>query len=97
MDATGPQIGPSLEQIRERFDQRRAHPSARDGLLRRLLAMDAKLQQYNDGRRFVAGVVDQVGMDGFNRVWRSPENLPTYTEIGAPQQWVERVCGASAS
>ena len=47
--------------------------------------------QYRDGERFVRAVVDQVGMDGFNRVWTSPNTLPTKTEIAKPADWVARV------
>ena len=32
-------------------------------------------------------------MDGFNRVWTSPEQLPSLEEIGTPLAWVERVGG----
>ena len=34
------------------------------------------MRQYRDGAVFVRAVVDEVGMDGFNRVWTSPETLP---------------------
>jgi coenzyme F420 biosynthesis associated uncharacterized protein len=91
MDAVGPQVVPSLDQIRTRFDHRRQNPSAGDGLLRRLMGMDAKLRQYTEGRAFVAGVVDRVGMAGFNRVWTSPQTLPTQSEIADPGSWVARV------
>lgn len=90
MDAAGPEIIPSLPQIRARFDQRRQNPSARDGLVRRLLGMDAKLRQYSDGRRFVAEVVAATGMAGFNRVWQSPDLLPTADEIAEPARWLAR-------
>ncbi len=93
MDAVGPEVVPTLDLIRERFDAQRNEPGAMDGLLRRLMGMDAKLKQYSDGRRFVAGVVDEVGMAGFNRVWESPAHLPTVAEIGTPGAWVRRVVG----
>lgn len=93
MDEVGPQVVPSLDRIRRRFDARRQTPGAVDGLLRRLMGMDAKLKQYTDGRRFVSGVVDQVGMAGFNQVWTGPATLPTTAEIADPAAWVERVHG----
>ncbi|MFB9388177.1 zinc-dependent metalloprotease [Streptomyces coeruleoprunus] len=92
MDGVGPQVVPSVLEIREKFQQRRARGASRlDLALRKLLGLDAKLRQYRDGERFVRSVVDQVGMDGFNRVWTSPNTLPTKAEIAKPADWVARV------
>ncbi|MFB6630731.1 zinc-dependent metalloprotease [Streptomyces sp. NPDC056362] len=92
MDGVGPQVVPSVAEIREKFQARRARGASRlDLALRRLLGLDAKLRQYRDGERFVRAVVDQVGMDGFNRVWTSPNTLPTKSEIAAPADWIARV------
>ncbi|MEU2184703.1 zinc-dependent metalloprotease [Streptomyces thermolilacinus] len=92
MDGVGPQVVPSVAEIREKFQQRRARGASRlDMALRRLLGLDAKLRQYRDGERFVRAVVDEVGMDGFNRVWTSPNTLPTKAEIARPADWVARV------
>ncbi|GAA2606617.1 zinc-dependent metalloprotease [Streptomyces axinellae] len=92
MDGVGPQVVPSVSEIREKFQKRRASGAGRlDQALRKLLGLDAKLRQYRDGERFVRAVVDEVGMDGFNRVWTSPNTLPTKAEIAKPGEWVARV------
>ncbi|WP_460068246.1 zinc-dependent metalloprotease [Streptomyces sp. YKOK-I1] len=92
MDGVGPDVVPTVSEIREKFQQRRAKGASRlDIALRKLLGLDAKLRQYKDGERFVRSVVDQVGMDGFNRVWTSPNTLPTKAEIAKPADWVARV------
>ncbi len=92
MDGVGPAVVPSVAEIREKFQQRRAKGASRlDLALRKLLGLDAKLRQYKDGERFVRAVVEQVGMDGFNRVWTSPNTLPTKAEIAKPADWVARV------
>ncbi|MEV8327408.1 zinc-dependent metalloprotease [Kitasatospora sp. NPDC056731] len=92
MDGVGPAVVPTVAEIREKFQQRRDRGANRlDLLLRRLLGMDAKLRQYQDGAVFVRGVVGQVGMEGFNRVWTSPNTLPTKEEIHDPAAWVARV------
>lgn len=92
MDGVGPAVVPTVAEIREKFQQRRDRGANRlDLLLRRLLGMDAKLRQYQDGAVFVRGVVEQVGMEGFNRVWTSPNTLPTKDEIHDPAAWVARV------
>ncbi|UWE07871.1 zinc-dependent metalloprotease [Actinacidiphila bryophytorum] len=92
MDGVGPEVVPSVAEIREKFSRRRATGAGRlDQALRRLLGLDAKLKQYRDGERFVRAVVDEVGMDGFNKVWTSPNTLPTKAEIAKPADWVARV------
>ncbi|MEU2246841.1 zinc-dependent metalloprotease [Streptomyces sp. NPDC019224] len=92
MDGVGPEVVSSVAEIREKFQQRRARGAGRlDQALRKLLGLDAKLRQYRDGERFVRAVVDEVGMDGFNRVWTSPNTLPTKAEIARPGDWIARV------
>ncbi|WP_330312572.1 zinc-dependent metalloprotease [Streptomyces sp. NBC_00523] len=92
MDGVGPEVVSSVAEIREKFQQRRAQGAGRlDQALRKLLGLDAKLRQYRDGERFVRAVVDEVGMDGFNRVWTSPNTLPTKAEIARPADWIARV------
>ncbi|MFJ4849376.1 zinc-dependent metalloprotease [Streptomyces sp. NPDC088733] len=92
MDGVGPDVVPSVAEIREKFQRRRQSGAGRlDQALRKLLGLDAKLRQYRDGERFVRAVVDQAGMDGFNRIWTSPNTLPTKLEIAKPADWVSRV------
>jgi coenzyme F420 biosynthesis associated uncharacterized protein len=91
MDDVGPQVVASVDQIRERFQARRAGHGGVDRLLRRLLGLEAKMRQYRDGARFVRAAVEAVGMTGFNRVWTSPETLPLPAEIENPKAWLARV------
>ncbi len=96
MDGVGPDVVPSVAEIREKFSRRRENAGRPEMVLRRLLGFEAKLKQYRDGAQFVRAVIAQVGMDGFNRVWSSPDTLPLPTEIVDPAAWVRRVCGAPA-
>jgi len=92
MDAVGPLVVPSVATIRRRFDERRHRkqpPLQR--LLRALLGLDAKLNQYTRGKAFVDHVVDRVGMERFNTIWSGPETLPLPEEIEEPQRWIDRV------
>ncbi|WP_431948298.1 zinc-dependent metalloprotease [Actinacidiphila sp. bgisy167] len=98
MDGVGPDVVPSVAEIREKFQRRRQSGAGRlDMALRKLLGLDAKLRQYRDGERFVRAVVDEAGMDGFNRIWTSPNTLPTKQEIAKPADWVARVHGRTES
>jgi len=90
MDGVGPEVIPSVATIRAKFTVRRQGQGF-DKIIRKLLGLDAKMRQYRDGAEFCRQVIDRVGMDGFNRVWTSPETLPTRNEIADPQLWLARV------
>jgi coenzyme F420 biosynthesis associated uncharacterized protein len=94
MDGVGPQVIPSVAAIRERFNRRRQASNGVESLIRRLLGVDAKLRQYAEGRKFVQTVVDRVGMAEFNRIWTSPQTLPTLAELAEPEAWIARVVPA---
>ncbi|WP_232506014.1 zinc-dependent metalloprotease [Microlunatus flavus] len=89
MDSVGPEVVPSVAQIRAKFDVRRQGQGP-DKIVRRLLGLDAKMRQYRDGAAFCRHVLDEVGMTGLNRVWTSPDTLPSKAEIANPQLWVIR-------
>jgi coenzyme F420 biosynthesis associated uncharacterized protein len=94
MDGVGPSVVPTVATIRARFDQRRKEGAGLvDRVLRRLLGLDLKALQYAEGKVFVDTAVREVGMTGFNRVWESPQTLPTRDEIRHPMDWVRRVHG----
>jgi coenzyme F420 biosynthesis associated uncharacterized protein len=91
MDAVGPQVVPTVAQIREKFNSRRGSSGRIEQTLRRMLGIDLKMKQYAEGSRFVREVVDKAGMSTFNKVWTSPETLPTKEEFADPQLWLDRV------
>jgi coenzyme F420 biosynthesis associated uncharacterized protein len=92
MDGVGPSVVPTVQHIRERFEVRRRDKGGPfERLLRRLLGLDLKALQYSQGRAFVAAVVDELGMAGFNRVWTSPDTLPSKAEITDPAAWIARI------
>jgi coenzyme F420 biosynthesis associated uncharacterized protein len=96
MDGVGPDVVPTVRTLRKRFAQRRKGRGPLDRVMRRLLGLEQKMKQYADGRHFVGGVIERAGMDGFNRVWTSPETLPRIEELTDPDRWVERVLGRPA-
>jgi coenzyme F420 biosynthesis associated uncharacterized protein len=91
MDAVGPSVVPSVEDIREKFSHRRGSAGRFEQIFRRVLGIDLKMKQYEQGSLFVSTVVAEAGMAGFNKVWTSPETLPTRAEIEHPREWLERV------
>jgi coenzyme F420 biosynthesis associated uncharacterized protein len=91
MDAVGPRVVPSVEDIREKFSHRRGSAGRAEQILRRVLGIDMKMKQYEQGSRFVSAVVQEAGMAGFNKVWTSPATLPTRAELENPHDWLDRV------
>jgi coenzyme F420 biosynthesis associated uncharacterized protein len=94
MDGVGPEVIPTVESIRSKFNQRREGGNPLEKAIRRILGIDVKMRQYAEGRKFVHGVVERVGMDGFNKIFSSPLTLPRLDELGDPDAWVARVHGA---
>jgi coenzyme F420 biosynthesis associated uncharacterized protein len=95
MDAVGPKVVPSVEEIRAKFSARRVSGGRIEQAIRRILGIDLKMKQYEQGSRFVKTVVEEAGMEVFNKVWTSPETLPTRDEITSPQSWLARVDGVA--
>ncbi|BAL93027.1 hypothetical protein AMIS_78070 [Actinoplanes missouriensis 431] len=91
MDGVGPEVIPSVDSIRAKFNRRRESGNPLEKAIRRLLGIEVKMRQYAEGRKFVHGVVDRVGMTGFNRVFESPLTLPRLEELGDPDAYVARV------
>ena len=53
MDAVGPQVVPSVAQIRERFNSAARSSGRIEQTIRRILGIDLKMKQYAEGSRFV--------------------------------------------
>lgn len=91
MDAVGEQVLPDLPALRRALDARRRRPrSALAKLVERLLGLELKLQQYEEGKAFCDAVVEQAGVAALHRVWEAPEALPTLAELRAPAAWLAR-------
>ena len=91
MDALAPELVPRHEGLREAMEVRRASRSAPQRILMRLLGMDMKMRQYRDGKAFCDAVEREGGRELLNRVWASPDALPTGAEISRPERWVARI------
>lgn len=97
MDAIAPEVIPGHEKLREAMDRRRRSRSAPQRIIERLLGFDVKLRQYEQGKKFADAVVELAGIEGLNRVWKSPEALPSASELQHPKQWVERTAPAASA
>jgi coenzyme F420 biosynthesis associated uncharacterized protein len=97
MNGVGPEVIPTVEEISRKFGERRRGQNPADRVVRKLFGLDMKARQYAEGAAFVKAVVDRVGMTAFNKVWTSPNTLPTKAEIADPPSWMSRVLRAEIS
>ena len=97
MDALGDDLVPGYTALREAMEQRRRSRSAPEKLLQQLLGLEMKLRQYEVGKRFCDAVVEAAGMDALNRVWESPERIPSLSELEHPKRWLSRVAPPAAA
>jgi coenzyme F420 biosynthesis associated uncharacterized protein len=91
MDEVGAELVPDVEQIRARFDERRARRTPFERAMLRLTGMDLKLDQYKKGEVFVRAIAQARGQAALVRLWDGPESLPREGEIEAPEHWIGRV------
>jgi putative hydrolase len=91
MDAVGEQALPHYEGLRTAMQRRRNSRSAPERLLQKLLGMDMKMRQYEEGKTFCDAVVADRDIAVLNRVWESPEALPTLAELRDHRAWLARI------
>src|SRR4051794_3583129 len=97
MDAVGEQVLPAYEGLRDAMERRRRSRSAPERVLQRMLGLDLKMRQYEQGKRFCDAVAASHGIETLNKVWDSTESIPTLAEIEAPQVGVPLTDGRRAA
>jgi coenzyme F420 biosynthesis associated uncharacterized protein len=90
MDAVGEELIPSLPKLRAGLERRRRSPGWAARALQRLLGLELKMRQYEQGKRFCDAVVERAGIAALNRVWEGPELLPSTAELEDPGAWLAR-------
>jgi len=90
MDAVGGDVLDDLPALRGALNRRRRERSGFLRLFERLIGMDLKLRQYEQGKQFCDAVVARGGIEALNRAWDSPEAMPTLAELDEPVAWIAR-------
>jgi coenzyme F420 biosynthesis associated uncharacterized protein len=90
MDAVAPDLLPSLPKLREALNQRRRSQTGLSRLVGKLLGLELKLRQYEQGKTFCDAVVRDGGPSALHHVWSGPDALPTLAEIRDPAAWLAR-------
>jgi coenzyme F420 biosynthesis associated uncharacterized protein len=91
MHHVGKGLVPHYEDLKARMAKSRAHRPPLETAVFRLTGLDVKLEQYRLGERFADAVVKRQGMEGLNRTWERPENLPSLEEVRDPGLWMSRL------
>ena len=91
MDRAGGEAIPSAERFGRVLRQRRNSANGPSRLLQRLIGLEAKLAQYEQGERFIETVEDAGGPRYLDRAFETAEQLPTLAEIRDPSLWMTRV------
>jgi coenzyme F420 biosynthesis associated uncharacterized protein len=91
MDAVAPDLLPSLPKLRAALDKRRRSQTGLSRLVARLLGLEMKLRQYEQGKFFCDAIVRARGREALHRVFGSPEALPTFSELRQPSAWIARM------
>ena len=92
MDRAGADRVPSAERFSRVLRERRANKNAAAKVLQRLIGLEAKMNQYAQGERFIAEVERLGGGPAaLDPVWRGERWLPTLAEIRDPGEWLSRV------
>lgn len=96
MDRAGADRIPSAERFSRVLRARRSRRPGPAKAIQKLVGIDAKLAQYEAGERFIAAVEADAGRGAVDRVWASPELLPTLAEIREPGAWLHRVADVTS-
>jgi len=91
MDEAGAEVIPSLPHLRMAMARRREAPNPLWRIVSRLMGLEMKMRQYEQGKAFCDAVAREAGPAGLSKVWDSPEALPNGEEILAPKRWMARV------
>jgi coenzyme F420 biosynthesis associated uncharacterized protein len=92
MDRAGAGRVPEAARFSRTLSARRQSAKGMVRLVQQLVGLEAKMNQYVQGERFIE-VVESTDPDLLERAWEGPEHLPSLREIRDPEQWIQRVSG----
>lgn len=96
MDRAGKGLVPNADRFSRALKQRRANATPVTKFVQQLIGLEAKINQYEQGERFIEAIEQAGGARVIDRAWESPANLPSIAEIRDPASWLARVQPAAA-
>jgi coenzyme F420 biosynthesis associated uncharacterized protein len=97
MDRAAADRIPAADRFGRVLRERRASVHGPARLLQKLIGLEAKMRQYEQGERFIEAVEAVGGPELLARAWEGPDLLPSLAEIKDPPTWVARVQRAPAT
>jgi coenzyme F420 biosynthesis associated uncharacterized protein len=94
MDRAGADRIPSAARFSRVLRERRASARPIARVAQRLLGLEAKMNQYAQGERFIEEVERRAGQGAVDQAWEGPDRLPSLAEIRDPQAWLSRLGAA---
>jgi coenzyme F420 biosynthesis associated uncharacterized protein len=91
MDGVGARVLTDHPRLKEVMERRKRSTSPGEALFERLLGLELKRRQYEEGVKFCRYVAGMHDIDALNKVWDNPESLPTTEELAEPDLWIARV------
>jgi coenzyme F420 biosynthesis associated uncharacterized protein len=91
MDRAGADRIPSAERFSRVLRQRRNAVRGPARILQKLVGLEAKMRQYEQGEQFIEAVERDGGPALLARAWEGPDALPTAGEIRDPDSWIARM------
>ena len=91
MDRAGAEHLSEIPRFRSVISHRRSQVGPLAKLMRQMMGIEAKMNQYAAGERFIAAVEEAGGTEFLDKAWEGPECLPSMAEIRDPSLWIDRV------
>lgn len=95
MDRAGAGRVPEAPRFSRTLSARRQSAKGVVKLVQQLVGLEAKMNQYAQGERFIE-VVESTDAALIERAWEGPEHLPSLLEVREPERWIERVRGLAS-
>jgi putative hydrolase len=84
---------PALGNLREMMRRRRAAGGPAEDAFAKLLGLELRPRKLRDASAMWAALTSRVGPEARDAFWSHPDVLPSATELGDWQAWVDRVTG----
>jgi coenzyme F420 biosynthesis associated uncharacterized protein len=91
MDRAGADRIPSADRFGRVLRQRRQSVKGPAKMFQKLIGLEAKMRQYEQGEDFIEAVERVGGPELLATVWTGPDALPTAAEIRDPDTWITRM------